>query len=148
MTTSSTVPAVEAALVTQWGNALPAGVGCYRAWPGPASTAEMAFLTDVDWDEYGPATATGAQRRDEFYRVGFEVWVFGHGSPTNAGVASDRAMSHVGDLEVVLAESPRLGLPCVLRAVPNPGRKEVLTFEKGWAVAVTGTVDVRARLTE
>lgn len=149
--TTSSVPAVTDAVI----GVLTAAVGfdVFEAWPGPEATAEMVFLSGVEWDEYRvPTIKTGRKARQEDYRLKFEVWVVlaEDTSPGRPKVSRDRAFELFGLVEDAFSEDPSVGLGYAANsiqwALAAPSDAGPIKFDNGHAYQIKGAVEVHARL--
>lgn len=149
MATTSTVPAVRAALQTEIEALLPSGVKCYRSWPGPDAAREMIVLGKVEGSHESATVKAGRQQRQESYTIEAEAWVFGAdgATPANCGPVEDRAWTLMESVENVLADDPKIGTAVIHWARPGRIEQDIAAFEKSWAVRVAITIEVEARLT-
>lgn len=145
----STIPAVRSALQTAIGAALPAGVCCYRAWPGPDADREMVILGKTEGTHELPVMKAGRRQRQEEYTIDCEVWVFGGAgaTPQNVDPVEDRAWELVEAVEDVLANNPQIdGTATILWAEIGSTEMDVAAFENSWAVRILLEINVSARL--
>lgn len=167
MATQSTVPTVKARLVTVFTTALATSgveggqVAVHYAWPGVESTAEMVFLgrhPELVGDPFTglaarsaiPNMKAGRKQRQESYDVEATIWSFSPDLTAEAAAtAEQRAFTIFGEIEDVLADTPKLGLTTgiIQRASIEVFEVGLIPFEKGWASVIVPTIKVEARLT-
>jgi hypothetical protein len=152
VSTTSTVPAVMAAVLDQLKTNMPPGVVVAEEWPGYDGGPEMVFLGEVTWEEYRiPTIKAGRKQRQEQYDIAFQIMVFG-GSLTAPGkptVAKDRAFEIFAALEDVLADDVTAGTDflTVQHVQVHPSEGGARKHEKGYAYRLAGAITVAARLT-
>lgn len=146
--TTSIVPAAADALVAIASAALPT-VQVTDYWPGPDTKSEGVFLSDPETSsEAAPGALTiGRLRRDETVVLTFIIQTWRAApAPSLLGEARTRVWEMYGAIESGIADSPTLNdtaaFPVELAAF-----QEAVPFETGWAVRITATVTVKARLT-
>jgi hypothetical protein len=153
--TTSIIPAVEKALLDRLVEACSSTTGLEsvvvaESWPGPSAGHEMLFL---DWDipvwDLNIPNLTGAARkqRDERFTLEVIAWVFRPDlTPSQVRTAKARVHQIIDLVDDVLANNPTLDVPGVVVAAASGGSRQVIAYEKGYAVQATRSVDVHARL--
>lgn len=107
MATTSTVPAVRAALVSLVGAGL-AGVSVTYGRPmDKVLPREAVWVGDVTVDQRVPVMTAGRKRREESYRV--EVTVSVLNARGTLQTADERCFTLVDAIENVVADDPTLG---------------------------------------
>lgn len=155
MATTSTVPTVKARLVALFDAAL--DVPVTWAWPGPDTAPECVFLgphpqlADIRLDLSSdiPTIKAGRKQRQEEYRVRVTVWSFRPElTSADAEECETRAFDLAAEVEDVLADDPRLGLPAgvIQYAEIESTASTLFPFQAGWACELAIDVAVRARL--
>lgn len=166
MSTSSTLPAVKAALVSLLQDALSTSgvsggqIPVEYAWPGPDSADEMVFLGRHPDTVGNPLTESGSMRseiptikagrkqRQETYTVDVTCWSFRPDlTAGGAEEAETRGFQIFAEVEDVLADDPTLGLSSIQHAVLTDVGVALIPFQSGWASVLVASVTVNARLT-
>lgn len=147
MPTTSTVPAVKAALVELVGAEAPTEQVSYW-WPGPTTSNRGIWLGDTE-GEAGVANLKAArQHRTEVFYITVIVQSFeaGRANPAQAPEGEAEAFELLAHLENVLADDPTLSGACKVAELAG-WESQVIPFETGVAVRITALVKVTARLT-
>lgn len=166
MSTSSTLPAVKAQLVSLLTSALSSSgvsggaVPVFYAWPGPDATDECVYLgrhpdtvgnplaASTSLRSELPTIKAGRRHRQEDYDVEVTVWSFRPDlSADGAEEAEQRGFALFESVEDVLADTPALGLSTIQHAVLSDVGVALVPFQTGWASILVGSVTVNARLT-
>lgn len=148
--TTTTFDAVQEAFVTAAQANVAQGVTVARLWPGPDSTHQMVFMTDVDWIEVTDANIkAGRRHRDEIYNANFEVWNLKpsrHRTDSADAIAEAKAIYDACEEVVAQADSTVRGVAGVTNATCKLVRYEPVTIENAWGVVITARLSVTARL--
>lgn len=151
MATTTTIPAVKAAIVAQLAaRSGLANVGVTYAWPGPSTKAEAIWLEGVVGQVRMPElVGTVRQSRHETYMVGLVVQVVQEGGAAEtASVTEARLLALWSEVEQLFADNRGLGVDGVLDVKlggeftlepPTPA-------QKGWSCRITAAVEVSAWL--
>lgn len=148
MPTTSTVPALKAALVTAI-RAQAGTVQVERRWPGPDTEAEGIYLGDVaGTSKLSALTATGSRaRRREEYRVEIICQTFrSSDSPITADEAEDRVYELFAFVENAVAADPDVNATVEWGEV-SAFEDTTVPFQAGWACRLTAQFSCTARLT-
>lgn len=146
MATSSTVPAVKAALVTRIASSL-SGVSVTYGRPADNLLAgKGVWVGDVEGEHRVPVMTAGRKRREETYRV--QIVVFNHLARGTQQAAELAAFTLLTEVEDVVADDPTLGtVDGLVHATIGGGfTTTVDQTAEGPVCLVTVEVDCLARL--
>lgn len=149
MPTASIVPAYKTALLAAWVAAVPT-VPASQRWPGPSTKSEQMFLGESRSEQDIEALTAGRQWRHELAELEVIFWTWRSSkTPTDSATADTWVFAQYAALDSILALDPKLG------GVTGTAGWSVVTahettsfpFETGWAVQLTATIRIDARLT-
>lgn len=155
MATTSTVPAVKAALVTAFnaeaGDELAhyswhPSVGSEAIFFGQVLTDGDAGATEIEHDI--PVMKAGRKQRDETYTLELTLLNVREGlEPSEAAAAELRGFELLAYVEDVLANDPTAGIAAVKTIVIESISAALKAAGKGWTSEITVRLEVKARLT-
>lgn len=165
MATSSTLPAVKAALVDLLSTALATSsvdggqVPVFYAWQPdvtdesvflgrPLFSADETIVSDSTIESNVPTIKAGRKQRQEEYEIEGTAWSFrGDLTPSAAAQAELRGFELADAVDDVLADDPTLGLTSIQYAVLARRQAQIRAYGSGWVSVVFFTVAVKSRLT-
>lgn len=151
MSTTSTVTDFKSALVAALAlRAELANVQVAYAWPGPQTRPEAIFFGEsLSGESEVPTIKAGRKQRSETYDLEIVCWVFHTAgtAATGAQSAEARAFELMQSVDDLLADDPRAGVAYVQWARLGSFDSQLAPSDKGWACALSRTINVQARLT-
>lgn len=145
MATTSTVPAVKAAVVTAVAAALPS---VQVVWGRPSDTAiarETVYIADVSGNHRIPVMTSGRKHREEEVSIDVVVAVLKARGTSQA--AEERAWELLDALENVLADDPTLtAVDGLVHATLGDLRVETDIAKEGGVCIIVTSIDVLSRL--
>lgn len=146
MPTTSTVPALKAALKTAI-TSQAGSVQVSRHWPGPTTEQEGIYIGDVSGSSEIDSIKTGRQRRKEQYAVTIICQTFYAGATSaDADDSEDRAYALMAHVENAVAADADVGASVKWSELTR-WDAETLPFERGWATRITLTLSCTSHLT-
>lgn len=146
MATTSTVPALKAALKTAV-TSQAGSVQVARYWPGPATEAEGIYLGDVRGSSEIDSLKTGRQRRKETYEVTVICQTFrAANTATDGDDSEDRAYALMAHVENAVAADADVNSTIKWSEITS-WDSETIPFERGWATRITLTLSCTSHLT-
>lgn len=146
MATTSTVPALKAALKTAIA-AQAGSVQVVRHWPGPATEAEGVYIGDVKGVSEIDSIKTGRQHRKERYTVTIVVQTFYAGATSaDADDSEDRAYALMAFVENAVAADADVGASVKWSEIVG-WEAETVKFQNGWATRIEIELSCTSHLT-